>query len=511
MKEAPTVFISHTTRDKRDHALAQHLATGLRDRGSHVWIAPHNIPIGSEWEPRIISAILSECSHFLVIISAASTGTAWVLKEIGLAQERRKADPSFTVLPLVVGTHGEFDGSDFISRFQRVPYFDDIAEQIDAVAMCLSLRPELPSRVAELTKDFVGREYVFSAIDKFVSSNDRGYFTLVGDPGEGKSAILAELVSRKCCVFHFNVRADGINTVEHCVRTINTQVCSRFGLSLQTPSDPSELGKHWTDLLQQASKRLAGDQRLMIAIDALDEVDLPGHPRGANVLMLPRVLPRGIHVVLTRRRVDLPFVVNAPQQVCDLLDYRDQSRHDIRTFINKALTRPKLATLISSQRIDSAKFTNVLAEKSEHNFMYLHYVLPEIENGSYQALDIDHLPEGLRGFYEDHWERMGMRDDPVPRDKIRIVYVMAEVRRPVSRSLIAAFAGEDAVLVQKVIDNWRQFLHEQQVDGESRYSLYHTSFLDFLHDKAIVRAAGESIENIHAAISDDLWQELMRQ
>ena len=102
-----------------------------------------------------------------------------------------------------------------------------------------------------------------------------------------------------------------------------------------------------------------------------------------------------------------------------------------------------------------------------------------------------------------------MRADPLPRDRIRIVYVMAEAQRPVSRSLIADFAQEDPILVQHVIDDWQPFLHEQVIEGETRYSLYHTSFLDFLHGKEIVQAAGETIEGIHKAIADNLWQELM--
>jgi serine/threonine-protein kinase len=105
---------------------------------------------------------------------------------------------------------------------------------------------------------------------------------------------------------------------------------------------------------------------------------------------------------------------------------------------------------------------------------------------------------------------MGMRADPLPRDKIRIVYVMAEVRRPVSRSLVADFTDQDPILVQNVIDEWQQFLHKQLVDGETRYSVYHSSFLDFLHDEEVVKAAGETIENINKHIASSLRNEWMK-
>jgi hypothetical protein len=72
--------------------------------------------------------------------------------------------------------------------------------------------------------------------------------------------------------------------------------------------------------------------------------------------------------------------------------------------------------------------------------MYLRYVLTEIENGVYRDLSMETLPQGLQAYYEDHWRRMGMMDKQRKRTKIKIVYVLAELREPVSRQLIAEFA-----------------------------------------------------------------------
>src|SRR5215510_3889815 len=122
--------------------------------------------------------------------------------------------------------------------------------------------------------------------------------------------------------------------------------------------------------------------------------------------------------------------------------------------------------------------------------MYLRYVLPDIERGAYHDLGVERLPTGLQGYYEDHWQHMGMTARPLPRAKIKIVYVLAEVRQPVALRQIASFADEDALTVQEVLDAWDQFLHEQPIDGATHYSVYHTSFRDFLHRKDIVQAAG---------------------
>jgi hypothetical protein len=510
MTEQPKIFISHTTRDKRDSSLAHSLAAGLQERGSQVWIAPDNIPTGAEWEHEIISAVIDKCTHFLVILSAASIKSRWVLNEISLAQERRDKDASFTILPLHVGKTGRYAGSDFIQKFQAVPYKDTLSDQLDAIAVGLNLRPGVPNRYDELTEGFVGREYVFTAIEEFLAGHTNGCFTVVGDPGEGKSAILAEYVRRTGCVAHFNLRSEGINKAKHCLKSISAQLSARYGLSIAPPPmNQSEYGQYWNDLLKQAAVRVKERDRLVIVLDALDEVDTSDQLPGANVLFLPRYLPEGVFLLMTRRRMSVPFVNQSPQKVLDLIDYRDDGLRDVETFITHATKSKKVQKWIKGQKLSVKQFVVKLASKSECNFMYLHYVLPEIEDGAYRDLELEKLPTGLEGYYEDHWVRMGMMADPVPRNKIRIVYVMAEARRPVSRQLISEFAKEDAMTVQRVIDEWHQFLHKLTVEKQARYSIYHASFLDFLHRKDIVQAAGETIEGVNQAIVDSLWQGLI--
>jgi hypothetical protein len=79
------------------------------------------------------------------------------------------------------------------------------------------------------------------------------------------------------------------------------------------------------------------------------------------------------------------------------------------------------------------EFVTQLANKSENNFMYLKYVLPDIKNGKYKDLSIESLPQGLQAYYEDHWRRMGMTDKERKRTKSKIVYVIAELRQPMPR------------------------------------------------------------------------------
>ena len=397
----------------------------------------------------------------------------------------------------------------------------------DAAAAILGVRNELggslgidPDRyrldvlLADKTRDFVGRAHVFDAINEFMTEQRSGYLVVVGDPGMGKSAILAEYVRRTGCISHFNVRAIGITTARQFLEDVCSQVIVDFGLPYASlPADATQDGVYLLKLLKEASAMLSAGERLVIAVDALDEVDLTSHPPGANILYLPSMLPDNVYFILTRRDVVVPMVSQSPQHDLDLMKYPAENRTDVKFYIQHNSERPKLREWIARQDMTEKAFVNKLADLSENNFMYLRYVLPDMESGAYQNLDVQKLPTGLQGYYEDHWRHMGMTAKPLPRVKIRIIYVMCEVRQPVSRKLISEFATDetlqvDELTVQEVLDEWSQFLHEQPTPDGLRYSVYHSSFRDFLHRKDVVQAAGVTIKDINALIANNLWGEL---
>lgn len=376
-----------------------------------------------------------------------------------------------------------------------------------------ALAPDVPevfrALIGELTRGFVGRKYVFDAIAAFVGAERSGYFFIKGEPGVGKSAILAEFVSRTGAIVHINNRAQGICTAAEFQKSVCEQLIARYRLPYRTlPDEPIKNGQFLAKLLGQISERLGSRPKdpLIIAVDALDEVDADSET--TNVLFLPNRLPNFVYFVITQRPVTLPLSIQAPQCVCDLAKYPSESRLDITAYLSGFLQRPALRAWIDRQRILAEEFVELLAEKSENNFMYLHYVLPDIERGAYTDLRVENLPTGLMNYYDDHWRRMGMTKHPLPRTKIKVVYILAEVRQPVSRSLISDFAKEDEITVQSLLDEWEAFLRCQRSQPPPLYSLYHASFRDFLHRKDIVQAAGVTFQGIHALIADNMWAAL---
>jgi hypothetical protein len=364
--------------------------------------------------------------------------------------------------------------------------------------------------IDEKTEEFVGRAFVFDAIETFFQEESKGYFIIEADPGMGKSSILAEFVRQNQCIVYFNNRSQGITSAEDFLRSVCTQLIESYQLSHSTDMQPENLrnGNFLSELLKEASEKLESGERLVIAVDALDEVDLNTQSRGANVLYLPHQrLPERVYFIVTKRPLQLALRVN-DQRLFDLMRYEFQNQQDVQEYIRQRIRKSqRLQAWIHRQRLNDQEFVTTLADKSESNFEYLRHVLPAVEKGEYQDLNIENLPQGLENYYQEHWERMVTNADPLLEVKIKIVYLLGVAREPVSRGwIVKRLATQNPIPVVQVLKEWEQFLREQPVDGETRYSLYHSSFRDFLYRQDIVQAAGETIENVNARIVNSFTQ-----
>lgn len=375
--------------------------------------------------------------------------------------------------------------------------------------------------IDEKIRRFYGRKFVFNAWEKFINKRDRGYFTLVGDPGSGKSAAAAYYISQiaqKDCVYYFNIYTTGQNRADQFLENICQQLIKRYQLDYpKLPGNYTRDGVFFADLLTQISEKLQKSpqkERLIIVIDALDEVNLSSQSEseGSNVLYLPRYLPEKVYFFLTRRReLETRLLFEAPEEIIDLKDYATESEEDIKGYIKVCFEDEEFKEglnqfLANNGDLSKNQIIDELARISENNFMYLRYVIPQMAKGYYQSLNISELPKGLKDYYTDHWRRMGMNQTPLPTVKLNLIYLICQAKTMPSRQLLAKYANVSELIVQEVLNKWSEFLRSQVIDGQTCYQFYHKSFVDFLRDQDTVKSAGIELDKIHKQISDTLWQ-----
>ncbi len=62
--------------------------------------------------------------------------------------------------------------------------------------------------------------------------------------------------------------------------------------------------------------------------------------------------------------------------------------------------------------------------------------------------------------------------------------------------------------VQTILDKWRGYLREQKIEGEDCYSIYHTSFRDFLKEQVKLKPTRSLFERVNKRITEYLRNQL---
>lgn len=357
--------------------------------------------------------------------------------------------------------------------------------------------PEFQQTLQEKSLNLVGRKFVFTAIDDFLNRYDRGYFTIVGAPGSGKSAILAKYVRENSHVFYYNAQIEDKNRAEEFLKTISTQIEAANGTSLQL-------------ILQHISDQLAPNQRFVIAIDSLDAIDYSSQSIGSNLFYLPRYLPKGIYFLLARRpflREKSGLLIEAPAQLLNLKDYPKDNRRDIQAYIQKSIQQHiqkglhlSAANNANKQRFGANKreFIQQLTNKSDNNFMYVSQILTALETDLYPAnsslteiLDGTYFPPALETYYQKHLQKMFPAEeaDPIAQAVLNTLVQnsLAQNQSPLLQPRgqtveeISQIIDADEYDVEEVLENWIEFLTVHQIDGNNKYGLYHGNFGKWLN------------------------------
>ncbi|MEI3649277.1 MAG: ATP-binding protein [Dolichospermum lemmermannii FEM_B0920] len=391
---------------------------------------------------------------------------------------------------------------------------------------------EFAAIIHQKSANFLGRDFVFTAINNFLNRYNRGYFTIIGLPGSGKSAIIAQYINQNNPpenrqVIYYNAELEGKNHAEEFLKYICSQIIATFDqISLPNLPDNATEGSWFLSLLlQQISDNLQPNQKLIIAIDSLNCINSHLQPPGTNIFYLPRYIPQGVYFLLTRR----PFLssnsgllIEAPVQSLHLADYPQENKQDIQNYIQENLTpltplpyegmgeqdasnspspiteieeknlsnSPLLAgeglgersikSWLNSHQINEAEFITNLTNRSENNFMYVSQILAAITNNFYpQPSQIGtSFPPPLETYYQQHLEKMlGSQHQDFP---LAVLKVLSQTTQPISVTDMANFLNTDEYDIEELLENWLEFLQIETISDSTTYKFYHDNFRQWL-------------------------------
>jgi hypothetical protein len=335
---------------------------------------------------------------------------------------------------------------------------------------------------------FTGREWLEGKLDAFLQSNRSGVFLLVGEAGVGKTAFLAHLVKQRNYMHLFAEQMPGDAYLPVALRSLGAQIVSRYQIAEyaerdtlpQVASFPSFLD----DLIRMAADKLNAGEKLVIVCDALDEA---GTGLNGNVFGLPKVLPDGVFLILSKRPVDVHLRIDCEVHTENLTAQSAENIQDVQSYLTAVSQRPTIAAQLKVRGYSSGEFVRILSERSGGIWMYLHYVIQEIEKGSRHPLDLQKLPSGLAGYYADFWSgwRDGRRGDGKSAWNAQyapLLGLVAAVQEPASARQLAHWCDMKAEDIEFLLgEQWRPFITEQEgQEGELLYRIYHASLRDFI-------------------------------
>jgi WD40 repeat protein len=380
----------------------------------------------------------------------------------------------------------------------------------------LYLSPEPVFRRVRL-EEFSGRDWLTAQLDRFLSENDRGVWLLVGEAGVGKTTFLAHLVQERRYLHFFAEQAPGETGVMRALQSLAAQLVSRYRLepyaardrlSASQAAQPDFLER----LIYQAADHLTAGEKLVIVVDALDEA---GQVSDRNVLGLPRNLPPGVFLILSQRPVSVPLHTVPYPTLIHLASNDPHNLADVETYLRDVACRPAVVGQLGARGYSEDRFVQVLKEKSAGNWMYLSFIVQEIQEGRRSPLDLEGLPLGLAGYYAEYWGRW-RRKVEWNRCYAPLLATLTAIREAVLLEQLRRWAGldvEEYPLRQLLKEEWAAFLFAR----DNHYRLYHTSLHDFFSgaiaesltpaDRPLVDEMAERTRQAHRRIAEIYRQE----
>ena len=177
-----------------------------------------------------------------------------------------------------------------------------ILRQLDQVERIDPLYAEIWSHEefgGERSGHFTGREQPLARIAGYLAESEPGLFAILGEPGSGKSALMARALEEARAAHPDAVtlvRFIGATPASSDGRSLLDSLCRQ--ISRAYGADESDIPIEYNDLAVEVEKRMKladAERPLILFIDALDQLSGVGR----SLSWLPGSLPEHVHVVLS--------------------------------------------------------------------------------------------------------------------------------------------------------------------------------------------------------------------
>lgn len=355
--------------------------------------------------------------------------------------------------------------------------------------------------VAELSEVFVGREAHVQQVKDYLKGTDSGVLWISGKPGVGKSALMTQLIQRYhgaqqyvVIPYFFRTGHSGCSA-DLFLKAALLHLSVAIGEPFDISTNPEKRRVQFLEAVKQASTRL--NKKVLFLIDGLDEI----YRLEPNFVSLPFTAhePKVVWLCAGRTEPALKGVLEAggaKEVFPEGLPEMDES--GIRAMLTAHLEGLKYPLFERDEVTEGQyrnRFVEVLTHKSERLPLYVRMVIEDLREGRWTLSDEDKLPEGLRAYFEQVLERLGVGS--VGTILTPLFCLLAWAKEPVTEPALQLLLSKHHLggepewgeLLHQALDHGHLMLRPAPTpEGETGWTFYHDAFRQHLLTSTRVRA-----------------------
>ncbi len=515
------------------------IKSDLEKRGHQVWIDVEGIVPGQPFDPRIEKEI-RECDKMILFMTPKSVGQkrpgdplsrdSFCMNEIALAGELRKP-----IIPVMVETVREgqplstrrFQLLDMTSCFpleeNQQTYqgcFKRLLEAIETTqeSSKKSLNKKSPYSMLEIQqvsktlaahKQIVGRETYKEKIKEFIREKQGGILLIEGQPGIGKTALLANLVhqlkdlSDGSEVIHYFFGKDSdYSSIHQCIRSLRHALADKYNWhslhrALDAEAEAAQLLSLLTNIhyLKEERKKQssstskeAGAKKTceIFVIDAIDESSDPLR----MITILQKEFPPGVFFIIssrTGRHLDVFDKATDKSNHLEIKGKSPENLSDAQLFLTEYLQDWPRNVLeqIAFEASGNFLFLQLFVQLVKHQKIAPEAAVDYIKQFGTQKED------PLYAIYRKYWTYLREQSEKGRSNDSRrideMIGLLSVSFTSLTKKQFIEFLGKpwDVSTFERVLKYVKQFIEPGRPSinmgepSESTYQLYHDSFRSF--------------------------------
>ncbi len=534
------IFISYGRKDTA--GIARKLAIWLRAEGYEPWIDVENgIPLGAPFDHRIEVGI-SNSDMLIALLSPWSVRPeSFCRNEILYAQALTVKVPIIPVLmadvvpPIQIISLNYVDarpGPDVIlqklpsalsevARTRKMPLREWASGQANAPWWAARESLNFEEELAFHGGAFIGRAWLFSQIQNWMTVATSRMLLLTADAGVGKSAIAAQMTA---CLNVRGVHFCSRSNIESCrpaawVAGLTYQLAAQFPQyrnaieRLPAPNwgDPTEslFRTLVADPLRGCQDQMSTDEPWVFVVDGLDESMAAAGPGLSDLLAdSARRIPAWLRIIVTcRPDQTLLARFRVPEVHRIHLDaLSPANREDLGSYSSARIEQMVGEGSVPDRRDSLAR----MADVSAGNFLFARMTLDALGDpdppSRLELDDIGKLPSNLGGLYHAMFRKRFPSVESYEREVLPLLECLVTARGPLPEGVLLSAAGIDLRTFRKGLRALSQFL--SQTEAGTR--VFHWSLADWLADHQASGEYGAAAEEGHRRLAHACWQEYAR-